>query len=98
MEEASSLVAQGSPRFQDVYGKVGAHVRRIFPDAVERVAYKMPGWSVAVPPLLVPMDFRGTMDPKNAYVLLKEGKSGITVHVWNPIDYALLDAHRKELE
>lgn len=94
---AQKAVAQGSDRFRAVCAYVGELVRKNFPKAEEGLLYKMPGWQIAVPEKMV-LSRRGTMDPTKMFVLLKEGKTGITLHVWDPLDYNALEGHRRNLE
>ena len=69
---------------------------RLFPDVEEVFSYGMHGWKV---PRRKTVESRtGTMDPNWLFIGLAERAAGITLHVWNPLDWQGLKAHRAQFE
>lgn len=96
-KEVDATLAKASSLFREASDGLEAVVRRIFPGATSLLAYGMPGWSVRVR-AAPPPGYRGTMDPTHLMALLANRRTGVTLHVWNPLDHAFLEAHRTALE
>ena len=92
-----AYLARASGPFREAFDGVEAVVRGIFPEAASVLAYGMPGWSVRVRDA-PPPGYKGTLDPTHLTILLADRKTGITLHVWNPLEEAFLESHRPAME
>lgn len=85
-----------SDRFKALHEALDAHMHALFQDAQAVFAYGMHAWKV---PRRREVEWtRGTMDPNWLFVGLAERKAGLTLHVWNPIQYDGLEQRRATLE
>lgn len=84
------------PEPQAVAQALAAAVNEAFPTASPTKAYGMDGWQVPLPASVRPAKV-GTMDPSKILLLCRAGKSGITLHVWNPLDHGVIQRHEEEL-
>jgi len=91
-------LARASPRFRAIYESIGRAVRDLFPEAVTAFEFGMPGWRIPRRRRVDPGSFKGTLDPNWVQIYLVERKSGITLHLWNPVDFNGFRRHRSELE
>lgn len=66
-------------------------VQAVFPDAGPVQAYGMSGWQVRLPDSAPPRQDLGTLDADHLQVFPVRRKAGVTLHVWNPVDYTFLD-------
>ncbi|HLE47567.1 MAG TPA: hypothetical protein VI818_04650 [Candidatus Thermoplasmatota archaeon] len=76
---------------------IGAALKTFFPEAKAVEEWGMLGWRTRLawePPREA---FRGTMDPRYLSVFLAERKQGITLHLWNPLDYYGLEKKKADL-
>ena len=58
--------------------------------------WNLPGWKIERENVLE--EARGTIDPRFVHVLIAERKAGLTVHLWNPVDYYWLDTQKEALQ
>jgi len=96
--EVGSYVRAASPRFHEIYKSVARAVHELFPDATDSFQFKMPGWKVPRHRKVDPESMEGTLDPNWVQIYLVERKAGITLHLWNPVDFNGFRGHRAELE
>jgi hypothetical protein len=97
-ESARTYLAKASPRFRQVYETLERSVRELFPDAEASFQFRMPGWKIPRPRRVDPAAVKGTLDPNWVQIYLVERKSGITLHLWNPVDFNGFRRRKKELE
>ncbi len=93
---AASYLKKTSPRFREIHETLGRTVYTLFPEAEPAFAFGMPGWRIARRRRIDPGSVRGTLDPNWVQVYLVERKSGVTLHLWNPVDFN--GAHRRRAE
>ena len=93
-----SYLKSASPRFFTVYESIARAVREMFPEAETSFQFRMPGWKIPRPRRVDPASVEGTLDPNWAQVYLVERKSGITLHLWNPVDFNGFRRRKEELE
>lgn len=96
-EPRESYFARASPQFQAAFEGVHRKVKARFPQAEPAFAFQMPGWRVPIPIEKQPPPM-GTMPPDAVTILLADRKGGPTLHLWNPLDHAGLQKHKKDLE
>lgn len=94
---ARAYLAAASPRYRAAHRALGQAVRRVFPRAKPVFAFGMPGWKAPRPKDAPRPPREGTMPSDAVMVLLAEGKTGLTAHLWYPGDYRFLDRHRAAL-
>lgn len=82
--------------FRQVYVELEKVVMAVFPNAERAFAYDMPGFEIKMSDKEI-KDWKGTIDPNHLQIFLAQRKSGITLHIWNPLDYYGLDGKRDEL-
>jgi len=92
-----AYVEKASPRFQDAYAAFAKVVKRTFPKAEASMSHGLPMWAARRPKGAPSPGIEGTVDPAFTYVGLADRKAGVTVYVWYPGDYYLLDEHKAEL-
>ena len=95
---ARSYVEKATPRFREVYESLARAVHELFPDASDSFQFKMPGWKIPRRRRVDPKSVAGTLDPNWVQIYLVERKSGITLQLWNPVDFNGFRRHRAELE
>ena len=95
---AQTYLTKASPRFRQVYAALERSVREIFPDAEASFQLRMPGWKIPRPRHVDAASGKGTLDPNWVQIYLAERKSGITLHLWNPVDFNGFRRRNKELE
>lgn len=93
-----SYLKTASPRFRDIYEALARAVRELFPDAEGSFDPRMPGWKIPRRRRVDPASVKGTLDPNRAQVYLVERKSGITLHLWSPVDFDGFRRRKAELE
>src|SRR5437867_11007966 len=93
-----SYLKTASPRFREIHESLGRAVRELFPDAQVSFEFKMPGWKVPRRRPVDPSSVAGTADPNWVQIYLVERKSGITLHLLNPVDFNGFRRHREALE
>ena len=102
MREASEAVRaylqKASPRFREVHASLDRAVRELFPDAEVSFQFKMPGWKISRRRRVDPKSVRGTLDPNWVQIYLLERKAGITLNLWNPVDFNGFRKRKTELE
>ncbi len=102
MREASEAVRayldKASPRFRGVHASLARAVRELFPDAEVSFQFKMPGWKIPRRRRVDPKPVRGTLDPNWVQIYLVERKAGITLNLWNPVDFNGFRKRKTELE
>lgn len=76
---------------QDLRDALSARVHAVFPDAQPVEAHGMTGWQVRLPDDAPPRQDLGTLDADHLQVFPVRRKAGVTLHVWNPVDYHFLD-------
>jgi len=98
-EAVRAYLKGASPRFREIHASLARAVREIFPEAEIAFQFKMPGWRIPRLPRRVDLkSVRGTLDPNWAQIYVVERKSGITLNLWNPVDFNGFRKHRTELE
>ena len=96
MDHLSGYLDNSSDRFRQVYSELAGTVQRVFPNAENAFAHEMPGFKVKVSHKEI-KDWKGTINPNYIQIYLVERKNGITLHIWNPLDFYGLDKKREEL-
>jgi uncharacterized protein YdhG (YjbR/CyaY superfamily) len=86
-----ACLQKASERFRDAYAGVSRAVLRTFPKARPVVEFGMPAWLITRPKGAPRPEREGTMPSDRVFVGLVERKGGVTVHLWYPGDYDLLD-------
>lgn len=76
---------------------LAARVRKVFPDAEPAEAYGMAGWQVSLPDSAPARPDLGTLDADHLQIFPVQRKAGVTLHVWNPVDYEFLDTQAEAL-
>jgi hypothetical protein len=84
-----------SPRLQAIHGELDRRIRKLFPGAQASTDWNMLGWKVRRPRRVEWT--HGTMDPNLLYVGIAERKSGITLHIWNPVEHDGLNRREAQL-
>jgi hypothetical protein len=97
-ESAHTYLTTASARFRQIYAALERSVLEIFPDAEASFQSRMPGWRIPRPRHVDPASAQGTLDPNWVQIYLVERKSGITLHLWNPVDFNGFRRRDKELE
>ncbi len=98
MVSQPALVRTGSPEFQRVFAEVRKIVRSVFPNAKDSVEWGMPGGKVPSGIVPTPDQLKGTVDPRFIHIYLVGRKAGITLHLWNPMDYDWLSKRAPVLQ
>jgi len=93
-----SYLEKASPRFREIHESLARAVRELFPDAETSFQFRMPGWRILRPRRVAPASVRGTLAPNWVQVYLVERKSGITLHLWDPVDFNGFRNRKAELE
>src|SRR5437867_5409645 len=94
-EAVRAYLKGASPRFREIHASLARAVREIFPEAEIAFQFKMPGWRIPRLPRRVDLkSVRGTLDPNWAQIYVVERKSGITLNLWNPVDFNGFRTHR----
>jgi hypothetical protein len=96
-DERAAYLANASDRFTQAWTVVETHMGAAFPDAEKAFFNGLPGWRIPLPKNVEPPAGWGTMPPHSAWVFLADRKAGPVLHLWNPMDYYWLDAHRTRL-
>jgi len=96
MDHLAVYLGKSSDRFRQVYSELERVIEGVFPRGEQAFAYKMPGFRVKVSGREI-TGWKGTIDPNYLQIFLVERKSGITLHIWNPLDFYGLDKRREEL-
>ncbi|MSQ41012.1 MAG: DUF1801 domain-containing protein [Dehalococcoidia bacterium] len=96
MDDLTGYLDKNPESFRQLYGELATVVAAIFPNAEKACAYNMPGFRVRVSDEEI-KDWKGTIDPNYLQIVLMQRKSGVTLHIWNPLDYDALDRKRDEL-
>ena len=97
-EATQTYLEKASPRFREVHAAIGRAVRDLFAGAEPSFRFRMPGWKIPRPRKVDPASVAGTLDPNWVQVHLVERKSGITLHLWNPVDLNGFRRRKAELE
>lgn len=98
MSPRDAYVKAASPRYQDAHTRLARLVKRRLPRARKILQHGMPGWVAPRPPGSPRPARAGTLPPDRVYVFLAERKAGLTLHLWYPGDYGLLEKHKRALE
>ncbi|TLZ55006.1 MAG: DUF1801 domain-containing protein [Methanobacteriota archaeon] len=96
--EGRESLARASPRFRAIHESIGRAVRDLFPEAVTAFDFGMSGWRIPRRRRVDPESVKGTIDPNWVHIFLAERKAGITLNLWNPVDFNGFRRHRAELE
>lgn len=96
-DDCAAYLADASDRFTQAWTVVETHMGAVFPEAEDAFLNGLPGWRIRLPKDMEPPAGWGTMPPHSAWVFLTDGKAGPVLHLWNPMDYYWLDAHRTRL-
>jgi len=86
-----------SPRFREINDELDRTIHRLFPEAERVFAYHLPGWRIARRRWIDPKSVKGTIDPNWVHIFLAERKAGITLHMWNPVDFNAMQRRKAEL-
>ena len=82
-----------SPRLKAVHAELGRRMKALFPEAEAVFLYGMHGWRV---PRRRKVEWiTGTIDPNWLVVAVAERAQGITLHLWDPVEWDVL-ANRKD--
>ena len=65
-------------------------------EAERLVAYGLSGWRIARRRWIDPKSVKGTIDPNWVQLFLAERKAGITLHIWNPVDFQAMQRRKEE--
>ena len=93
-----SYLDRASPRFREVFESLARAVKEVFPDAEASFQFRMPGWKIPRRRDVDPKSVKGTLDPNWVQIYLVERRSGITLHLWNPVGVQGFQRHKAELE
>jgi len=86
-----------SPRFREIDDRLDRTIRALFPEAQRVFAYGLPGWRIPRRRWIDPKSVDGTIDPNWVNVFLAERKAGITLHLWNPVDFNAMQRRKADL-
>lgn len=86
-----------SLRFREINDRLDRTIRALFPEAERVFAYGIPGWRIARRRWIDPKSVKGTIDPNWVHIFLAERKAGITLHMWNPVDFNAMQRRKAEL-
>ena len=95
-QQIEQALQDGSDRYREAYSRLGEVVKAVFPTAQAAFEWNLPGWTIERENVLE--EAKGTIDPRFVHVLIAERKAGLTVHLWNPVDYYWLDTQKEALQ
>jgi hypothetical protein len=96
MDHLTGYLDKSPDSFQQLFAALAKVVKMVFPNAEKTFAYNMPGFRIKVSDKEI-KDWKGTIDPNYLQIFLVQRKSGVTLHIWNALDYDGLDRKRDEL-
>lgn len=86
-----------SPRFRGINDELDRTIHRLFPENERVFVYGLPGWRIARRRRIDPKSVKGTIDSNWVHIFLAEREAGITLHIWNPVDFNAMQRRKAEL-